>query len=284
MPIYNGEEYLSQVLSSIEAQSFRDFRLYICDNASTDKTAEICLDFCARNVNFVYKRFNVHVDGMSNSIRAYELTNKKSEYFVFVHDDNVYDLKFLEMLSEYLDANKKAVVCGFFVKYISKDGRITARHRSAIPVLLQKSKLLYFAFEWRSNANTFILHFMMRRAALDAINLNLDIEDFPERYLIAQLRSIGEIYVLREELATFNSGGIGEVKSDPWVRSRTLLKFGEKELSVLKSFSMLSNLDNFVLGNSFCFVSLRHRVPGTVWRWWLLPAYISAQLVGLIKR
>ena len=41
IPVYNGENYLSQTLDSLAAQTFRDFELIIIDGASTDKTLEI---------------------------------------------------------------------------------------------------------------------------------------------------------------------------------------------------------------------------------------------------
>jgi glycosyltransferase involved in cell wall biosynthesis len=38
LPVYNGERLLPQALSCMLAQSFVDFELIICDNASTDGT------------------------------------------------------------------------------------------------------------------------------------------------------------------------------------------------------------------------------------------------------
>jgi glycosyltransferase involved in cell wall biosynthesis len=41
MPVYNGERFVDQALSSIRGQTFVDFRLVVSDNASTDATREI---------------------------------------------------------------------------------------------------------------------------------------------------------------------------------------------------------------------------------------------------
>jgi glycosyltransferase involved in cell wall biosynthesis len=49
MPVYNGERYLPEALDSTLAQTFGDFELIICDNASTDRTEEICRDYAARD-------------------------------------------------------------------------------------------------------------------------------------------------------------------------------------------------------------------------------------------
>src|SRR6202789_2802935 len=56
MPVYNGETYLEVAISSVLAQSFDDLELIICDNASTDRTAEICQDYAARDPRIRYFR------------------------------------------------------------------------------------------------------------------------------------------------------------------------------------------------------------------------------------
>ncbi len=42
LPVFDGEDYLEETIASIEHQTMGDFELIICDNASTDRTEEIC--------------------------------------------------------------------------------------------------------------------------------------------------------------------------------------------------------------------------------------------------
>jgi glycosyltransferase involved in cell wall biosynthesis len=48
MPVYNGEKLMRETLDSLRAQTFTDFELIICDNASEDSTEEICREYAAR--------------------------------------------------------------------------------------------------------------------------------------------------------------------------------------------------------------------------------------------
>ena len=48
MPVYNGERYIAQAIESILSQTFPDFELIICDNASTDATEGMCLEYADR--------------------------------------------------------------------------------------------------------------------------------------------------------------------------------------------------------------------------------------------
>lgn len=45
MPVYNGERYLAEAVSSILAQSFQDFELLIMNDGSTDRTAVVLNEF-----------------------------------------------------------------------------------------------------------------------------------------------------------------------------------------------------------------------------------------------
>jgi DNA helicase IV len=45
LPVYNGENYLVEAVESMLAQTFTGFELVITDNASTDRTEEICRKF-----------------------------------------------------------------------------------------------------------------------------------------------------------------------------------------------------------------------------------------------
>ena len=48
LAVYNGERYLRPFLDSLAAQSFRDFRLVVSDNRSTDGTAGILQEYARR--------------------------------------------------------------------------------------------------------------------------------------------------------------------------------------------------------------------------------------------
>ena len=49
LPVYNGENYLAELLDALLGQSYEDFELVISDNASTDATAEICRHYEKRD-------------------------------------------------------------------------------------------------------------------------------------------------------------------------------------------------------------------------------------------
>jgi glycosyltransferase involved in cell wall biosynthesis len=56
LPVYNGENFVGQAIASLLAQTFEDLELIISDNASTDRTEDICRDFAAHDRRIRYTR------------------------------------------------------------------------------------------------------------------------------------------------------------------------------------------------------------------------------------
>jgi glycosyltransferase involved in cell wall biosynthesis len=48
LPLCNAQAFLLQALDCLLAQTFADFEIVICDNASTDRTKQICRDCASR--------------------------------------------------------------------------------------------------------------------------------------------------------------------------------------------------------------------------------------------
>jgi glycosyltransferase involved in cell wall biosynthesis len=73
MPVYNGELYLEEALRSLLSQTFEDFELLISDNASTDRTNAICLDYVSTDRRIQYLRNEENVGFGRNQNRVYDL-------------------------------------------------------------------------------------------------------------------------------------------------------------------------------------------------------------------
>src|SRR2546421_5586268 len=56
MPVYNGAQFISQSLDSLLKQTFSDFEIIICDNASEDATQAICREYARRDSRIRYYR------------------------------------------------------------------------------------------------------------------------------------------------------------------------------------------------------------------------------------
>lgn len=109
MPVYNGEKYLPETLDSILAQTFTDFELVICDNASTDGTADICRAYAERDGRIRYHRNATNLGAAPNYNLAFNLSCGK--YFKWnAHDDPIAPT-YLEKCVTLLDDVPEAIMC-----------------------------------------------------------------------------------------------------------------------------------------------------------------------------
>jgi glycosyltransferase involved in cell wall biosynthesis len=109
LPVYNGENYLAESIESILAQTFTDFELIIADNASTDKTAEICQAYAEKDSRIRYIRNKENLGASPNYNLLVSLA--RGEYFKWQAHDDLSAPEFIERCVAILDADSEVVVC-----------------------------------------------------------------------------------------------------------------------------------------------------------------------------
>jgi len=120
LPVYNGERFLTETLDSLLAQTFENFELVISDNASTDRTQEICEDYAAKDRRIRYYRNDQNLGAARNYNRVFELSTGK--YFKWAAHDDLCAPQYLERCVEVLDRKPSVVVCPPKPIYIDENG------------------------------------------------------------------------------------------------------------------------------------------------------------------
>jgi glycosyltransferase involved in cell wall biosynthesis len=101
LPVYNGEKYLRVALDSILLQDYTDFELIVSDNASSDSTQAICLEYAAKDDRIRYYRSEVNIGASGNFARVVNLA--RGEYFKWMAHDDVHLQGFLSSCSDVID-------------------------------------------------------------------------------------------------------------------------------------------------------------------------------------
>ena len=87
LPVYNGDRYLRETIEGLLNQTFSDFELVICDNASTDRTQDICNEYCLLDKRVRYYRNNENIGAGKNFNKAFSLSQGK--YFKWAACDDL---------------------------------------------------------------------------------------------------------------------------------------------------------------------------------------------------
>lgn len=113
VPIFNAKNYLGRCISSILAQSFKDFELILVDDGSNDGSGEICDEFAKAQANI--KVIHKANSGQGES-RNQALSLASGEFVAFVDADDFIAPNYLERLFALLSENEADMsVCGYVV-------------------------------------------------------------------------------------------------------------------------------------------------------------------------
>jgi glycosyltransferase involved in cell wall biosynthesis len=86
VPVYNEERFLEETLTSLLAQDYPNIEIILSDNASTDRTADICQQIAAQNPSVTFHRFDENRGAPENF--QYVLDHSSGTYFMWAagHD------------------------------------------------------------------------------------------------------------------------------------------------------------------------------------------------------
>lgn len=109
MPVYNCEKYISESIQSVLSQTFKNFELIISDNASSDRTEEICREFASQDSRIRYYQNDHNIGLGPNHNRAFELARGK--YFKWFHGDDLLAPEYLEKCVSVLESDPSIILC-----------------------------------------------------------------------------------------------------------------------------------------------------------------------------
>lgn len=198
LPVYNGEEYLETAVESILAQDYRDFELIISDNASHDRTAAICEQFCRRDARIRYYRAETNRGAAWNYNRVFQLSS--GSLFKWQAHDDVCLRRFLSRCVETFDEAPSSVVLVYpKAEIIDADGNLDPRFQPESLETRDPAPHRRLAAVLRNLNMACPVFGLVRSSALQKTRL---IGQFvaADYVLLAELAMLGEIWEVPEAL------------------------------------------------------------------------------------
>ncbi|MDX2163375.1 MAG: glycosyltransferase family 2 protein [bacterium] len=120
IPTYNYGRYLPDSIGSVLHQSFEDWELVICDNASTDDTRAITMSFL-HDTRIRYEKFDTLVPMYANFNRVIEQAH--GEFVLCLCADDMLKPDTLQLLVNALESSPSAALaCMYRREYVSDEG------------------------------------------------------------------------------------------------------------------------------------------------------------------
>ena len=230
VPVYNGERYVAETLDSLLAQTFGDFELIVCDNASTDRTEQICRAYAERDARIRYVRNSSNFGAAVNYRRAFELSS--GEYFRWANADDLFAAEGLARCVAVLDRQPSAVLAYPRTKFIDERGQVISEYADNLHIQSSRaSERFTRVMERLGYVN--VIYGLMRADALRRTDL---LRPFPQGDipLVAELALYGMFYEIPEFLffRRLHSGALssrhGDIEAiqeffDPSTRGRIVM-------------------------------------------------------------
>lgn len=200
MPVYNGENFIQETLDSLLAQTFQNFELIICDNASTDKTEEICQKYATKDKRIRYYRNSNNIGAAKNYNRTFKLS--KAKYFKWAAHDDIYAPEFLERCVEILDSYPSVILCYPQEYWIDENSNKIKHHSDILNLRSSKATERFKTYHdiWYKRGYMSAMVFGLIRS--DELQKTKLIEEYiwADLPLSAELALRGEFYEIPENL------------------------------------------------------------------------------------
>lgn len=120
MPSYNAQDYISEAIKSILAQTYEKFELIIINDASTDRTLQIIKRFKDRRIKVITLTKNLN--GGGDSCANIGIEKARGKYIARMDADDIALPTRLERQVEFLEENKSVFLVGSQAQVIDKNG------------------------------------------------------------------------------------------------------------------------------------------------------------------
>jgi glycosyltransferase involved in cell wall biosynthesis len=120
LPVYNVERFVGQSIDTLLAQTFTDFKILICDNASTDRTGDVCREYASRDPRIEYHRNPTNLGMAGNYNRSFALS--RSKYFRWAPADDYCAPELLEDHVRVLESDPGISLCYSQAWFVGEDG------------------------------------------------------------------------------------------------------------------------------------------------------------------
>lgn len=282
LPVFNGEAYLAVAISSVLAQTFTDFELLICDNASTDGTSAIASSFASQDPRIRYVRNPRNLGAAPNYNLCFELA--RGRYFKwFAHDDRL-EPDYLTRTVAAMEARSELVLCNTRVDVIDESGQRIGTYGSVLDGADCASPVERFAlFVLQSHTGVDVFG-LMRRAALSGSVLHPSFHG-ADRALLAQLALRGPMLQLPEALHQIREHGMRYTRAVGNARRRTdwhdAARHSTRQVPILELYTTYLAL----VRNERLSPAERRHCRQVLCRWWFVNwncARVAIDLAALV--
>jgi glycosyltransferase involved in cell wall biosynthesis len=203
MPVYNGEEFVTDTIESVLNQTYRNLEFIIVDDCSTDRSREIIENYEDARIKRIFLEKNRNICGAGNVAFA----ACTGEYVAAIGHDDIWKPEKLERQVAFLERHKAVGACFTWVNLIDEEKNIINGKESNIYQRFNIGNLTQ-----EESIRRLVLHsnffcapsVCMRRAVLEQVGYyRYGLVQLQDYELWLRMLSETPVYILQEKLTMY---------------------------------------------------------------------------------
>ena len=191
---------MARALESIQKQTYEDFEVIISDNASTDRTAEVCREFAENDERIRYVRNEENKGAAYNYNRVFELS--RGQYFKWMAHDDLILPTYLAKCVQILTLEARVVLCFPQIAYIDEHDKPFYEQDGDLSVMDEKAgertrTLIHYEL---SNDDIYWAVFGLGRREAFAATPLIANYNASDQVLLYQIALQGQFYQINQKL------------------------------------------------------------------------------------
>jgi glycosyltransferase involved in cell wall biosynthesis len=196
LPVFNEEAHLARTLDSLRAQDHAEIEIVISDNASTDRTAEICREAAGRDRRLTYHRQAANAGSRRNFEAVFE--HSSGPFFLWAGAHDLWDRRFVSSSLAALGDSPGAVLAQTRTVYVDDGGAASPIESTPLDLRgMSPAERLRTLLRRLGRCDAF--HGLMRSEAVRRA-LPLDLCIAPDHLLLMRMSLLGDWVVVPEPL------------------------------------------------------------------------------------
>lgn len=250
LPIYNGENYLKEQIESILLQSYKNLRLLIRDDNSTDNSVSIINEYSNKDARVLVIKDNFGNLGLVKNIEKL-LENSTSEYIMFTDQDDVWFQNKMEKMYELIVNKDKDIPILLHSNCYVTDEKLNIK-KEFLKNSVEEYTIRDMFFKFFVQGSSTMINRKLKEHALPFVD-NIYVHD---RYLHILSEIYGERYFLNEPLMYYRQHSKNLIGSNTIIKKifRNIVNLSkkfylEKDKELIETIIKEKNIEKEIFKN-----------------------------------
>ena len=242
--MFNEESYVLETLSCLAGQSSSDFSVLVSDNASSDKSGEICADYCSQDPRFLYVRHKTNRGASFNFEYCFKSTD--SQYFMWLGAHDTISSNYIKRTCSVLDRQGNISISSSRIVAVDETSTELGENQIAYYDFSENRRSRYLqSVRWLSDCT--IVNSMFRREHLNTFGFKPVVG--ADHVLIGRLLWFGNVHydkactyyrrMFSIRSSTMMARVTGKVGTQP--NYEDMIRFQLEDIGKLKDYGMPAN-------------------------------------------